>query len=111
MATVTEVIYYKNPNYGQPGEPEMLPAETVQHEVATQKRNCTRDEVIDLLPSGVMKACRDSTVAGVIKAFYKFLAKNGFTYAEGVVLGDGLEALSIITAQQNIDFKAAWPSA
>lgn len=29
MATNTEVIYRKNPNYGKPGEPEMLASETV----------------------------------------------------------------------------------
>lgn len=78
---------------------------------APVKRTCTREEIIDLLPGGVMKACRDSTNVNVIKAFYKFLAKGGFTYLEGVILGDGLEALTIITAQQNIDFKAAWPTA
>lgn len=71
----------------------------------------SRDEIIEALPAGVMKACRDSADAGVIKQFYKFLAKGGFTKNEGIALGSFLESKSIITAQQNTDFVAAWPEA
>lgn len=73
------------------------------------KRVCTRDEVIDLLPGGLMKTLRDSTVAAVIKRFYKFQAKTSFTYEDGVELGDALQGATLITVQENSDFKTAWP--
>lgn len=44
MATRTEVIYRKNPNYGQPGEAEMLPGETVEHQYSTTPLVLSRTE-------------------------------------------------------------------
>ena len=75
------------------------------------KRPQSREWVIDNLPGGTMKACRDSTDAAVIKQFYKFLAKGGFTYAEGAALAAFLKAKAIIDDTQETAFLAAWPSA
>lgn len=77
--------------------------------VVPAKKTLGRGDVIELLPGGVMKACRDSTDAAVIKNFYKFLAKDGFTFAEGVALAAFLKAKTIIDQAQEDAFIAAWP--
>ena len=90
---------YTNPI--PPAPPPHVPAPIIR----------TREDIIEALPGGVMKACRDSTDAAVIKQFYKFLAKGGFTKNEGIALAAFLQSKSIITQQQNDDFVAEWPEA
>ena len=89
-------------NYTNPSQPAPF---------GTQKRVCTPEEVIDLIPAAVIKSLEDSTNATVIKRYRKFLARTNFTYAQGVELGDDLEGATLFTAQQNNDFRAAWPEA
>ena len=76
-----------------------------------QKRTVTLEEVINLIPATVIKSLEDSTIAAVIKRYRLFLARPDFTYAKGVELSDYLQAATLFTDQENIDFKAAWPEA
>lgn len=75
-----------------------------------QKRQLSLEEVLDLLPAAVVKALHESTSAAVIKRFHKARARATFTWDDGVKLGNDLEAAAMFTPQQNIDFKAAWPT-
>ena len=93
-----------NPNYGQV-------TEVVTPDPPTQKRVCSREEVIDLLPAALLKTLRDTVNATVIKRYEKFKARNTFTFAQGASLLNDLQASGLISEPDNASIQAAWPVA
>lgn len=99
MATKTEVIYRKNPNYGQPGEPEMLDPETVETDDGLVPGNTGRDLTWDeFLDVGM---ATDPTKTNAILANMpvvaeygrKYVSNAGIEYADASTPGTRLATL------------------
>ena len=123
----TEIIYRKNPRYGQPGEPEMLPPETVEHNAATFPRVLSKtafqDYVVSQLGGGetgmarfseVMDATRDSSSGAVRFAYARYQAAQSFEKANTAtltkVMSDDLYPGHLTTAERD-DILDNWPTA
>lgn len=68
-------------------------------------------QVLNLLPATVVKAIKESTAAAVVKRYEIFKITPAWTRDEGISLFNDIQAAGLMTAQQNTDAVAAWPSA
>jgi hypothetical protein len=127
MATRTEVIYRKNPDYTPGGtEPEML-SETVEYEVTTVPRVLSKtafqDYAITQLGGGItgmgrfteiMDATRDSAAGAVRFAFARYEAAVTFEKENSALLTQIMAADTTpghLTAAERLAIIDNWPEA
>lgn len=120
MKDRVEIIFHKNPNYGQPGEPEMLPGQTITTQVATAPATLSASGFQDTCETALGSAARfgkitrdmaasiDDLVFAANKRFDKSVT---FDKDKAAPLFSLLVAKGLMTAQERTAILAAWPEA
>jgi hypothetical protein len=120
----TELIFRKNPNFGQPGEPEMLPVETVTHDdPVTEPRILSKTAFQDYAVSqlggsvtgmarftAIMDATRDSASGTIRFAFARYEAAVIFEKNNTGALTSLMVSAGVMTADERTAILGNWPT-